>query len=184
MSVSEKDNIIKVTDNSNKLTEDFIDNQKKQIENILSTISYNSNKFNSKVCSNLIDSSLFTLKIIKTIKENQNKIITTVKENSNKYIELQKNLINLFQSVAYFPFFNLSTSSLENFNIPKRYFKTYNTINKDVLDDTTNIANVANQVLLSGIQNIIKITELTQKYYNDIFQYYFGTQKTERSSNK
>lgn len=184
MSVTKKDNIIKVTDNSNKLTENFIDNQKKQIENIFSTISHNSNKFNSKVCSNLIDSSLFTLKIIKTMKENQNKIITTAKETSNNYMELQKNVINLFQSVAYFPFFNLSISSLEDFNIPERYFKTYNTINKNILDDTTNIANVANQVSLSGIQKIIKITELTQKYYNDIFQYYFNTKKTERSSNK
>ena len=118
------------------------------------------------------------------MKENQNKIITTAKETSNNYIELQKNVVNLFQSVAYFPFFNLSTSSLEDFNIPERYFKTYNTINKNILDDTTNIANVANQVSLSGIQKIIKITELTQKYYNDIFQYYFNTKKTERSSNK
>ena len=99
-------------------------------------------------------------------------------------MELQKNVINLFQSVAYFPFFNLSTSSLEDFNITERYFKTYNTINKGILDDTTNIANVANQVLLSGIQNIIKIKEQTQKYYNDIFQYYFSTKKTERSYNK
>ena len=79
MSVMKKDYIIKVTDNSNKLTESFIDNQKKQIENIFSSISYNSNKFNSKVCSNLIDSSLYTLKIIKTKNKNQNKIITTAK---------------------------------------------------------------------------------------------------------
>ena len=78
MSVTKKDNIIKVTDNSNKLTESFIDNQKKQIENIFSSISYNSNKFNSKVCSNLIDSSIH-LKNYKTMNENQNKISTTAK---------------------------------------------------------------------------------------------------------
>ena len=117
------------------------------------------------------------------MKENQNKIITTAKETSNNYIELQKNVINFFQSVAYFPFFNLSTSSLEDFNIPERYFKTYNTINKNRIDDTTNITNVANQVLLSGIQNIIKITELTQKYYNESIQNYFNfLKKIERSS--
>ena len=75
MSSTKKDSIIVNSKNSSELTENFIDSQKKQVENILSTISYTANKLNSSVCKNFIDSSIFTLKFIKTMKENQNKII-------------------------------------------------------------------------------------------------------------
>lgn len=43
MSSTKKDSIIVNSKNSSELTENFIDSQKKQVENILSTISYTAN---------------------------------------------------------------------------------------------------------------------------------------------
>ncbi|HJT84881.1 MAG TPA: hypothetical protein VJ697_10395 [Nitrososphaeraceae archaeon] len=124
MSFIKKDGLIVNSENSSELTENFfIDNQKKQVENILSTISYTANNFNSTICKNFIDYSIFNLKIMKTMKDTQNKIITIIKEFSYNFIEIQKNVININQYTYSHFFINLYKSYLEIFDNQEKYSK-------------------------------------------------------------
>jgi hypothetical protein len=177
MSTRKIENLIENSKNSTQLTGNFIDNQKKQVENILSNISDTANKVNvTTVCTNSIDSSTFTLKNIKTMNRYHNKLITTVKETSYSFIELQKNVINTNQSVySQFLTNNLSKFYWENFNITETYSQVYNTINKNIINDIINNTNIANELVLTyadksrgiyaeTIYNIIK--KCIEFYYN------------------
>lgn len=125
MSSTKKDSLIFNSKNSSELTENFfINNQKKQVENILSTLSYTANNLNSTICKNFIDYSIFNLKIMKTMKDTQNKIITTIKESSYNFIEIQKNVININQFTYSQFFINLYNSYLEIFDNQEKYSKS------------------------------------------------------------
>jgi hypothetical protein len=121
------------------------------------------------------------------LKKNQEQINNTIQEISNNAIELQKNVLDTYQS-SYAQFWdniNNNNSYWKNFNIPQRYSETYNTLNKNIQNYTVNATNFINEIAVGSIENFNKSIELAQRYYNDIVQNNFNyAQKIERSYNR
>ena len=112
--------------------------QQQQIENTTNNISSNINNSQSSI---FLDKSQEKTRNmyknnIESINQFQKQIIDNNKEFSTKYIELQKNIIKTFRSNYGETFENIYNSYWNNSQIPERYTETYNTINRNVTDDT------------------------------------------------
>ena len=119
------------------------------------------------------------------MRKNQEQFSKTVQEISNNTIELQKNVFDTYQS-SYVQFFeNINNSYWKNFSTPQRYSEIYNTLNRNIQDNTVNATNFINEITVGSIENFNKSVEITQRYYNDIVQNNFDyAKKIERSYNR
>lgn len=98
-----------------------------------------------------------TLKFLDTINLSQEQIIGILHDISKKNVELQKNVIDINQLVY--------THILDSTGT-----KTYNNINKSIINSTINITNLINENILNNIERYTKSTESFQLYYKQIYQ--------------
>ena len=122
---------------------------------------------------------------IERVNQYQNQIIDTSKHIADNYIELQKNTVNIYQSVYSQILENLSHSYWKDSNIPERFTDAYNTINKNTLDNISDTTNFINEIVSRNIETANKSIEYAQRYFNDTTRNYFNyIRKLERPYNK
>ena len=176
-----KENIDQVNESTNK----YFDQQKQQFKNTAANVSDTTEKIAQKVNKFQEDNRKIFENNAETVRKNQEQFSKTSQEISNNTIELQKNIFDTYQS-SYVQFFdNINNSYWKNFNTSQRYSEMYNTLNKNIQDNTVNATNFINEITVGGIENFNKSLALTQRYYNDIVQNNLNyAQKIERSYNR
>ncbi len=187
MSSTKKDNTIKENTNQFKENTDrYLEQQRQQYKDTASNISQTTENINENVNKFQADNKRVLENNVDTFRKYQEQINKTIQEVTQNSIELQKNILNTYQS-SYAQFWdNINNNSYwKNFNIPQRYSETSDTVNKNIQNCTVNATNFLNEIAVSGIENFNKSVELTQRYYNDIVQNNFNyTQKIGRSYNR
>ena len=108
--------------------------------------------------------------------------INTIQSISNNAIELQKNILNTYQS-AFSRFLNdTSKSYWNNYMYPERYADVYNKTNQNITDTTINANRKINDLVFGSTETFNKSIEIAQKYYNESVQNYFNfVNKIEKS---
>ena len=163
-------------------TEKFLDQQRQQIENTTSNISYTTNKVTNSVNEYQQTNKAILDKSIDTSNKYQQETINTIQSITNNSIELQKNILNTYQS-AFSKFLNdISKSFWNNYLYPQRYTDVYNKTNHNVTNTTVNGTRTINDVALGSTETIHKSIEIAQKYYNEAAQNYLNfVNKIEKS---
>ena len=186
MSSTKKDNVKENTNQFKENTDRYLEQQRQQFKNTASNISETTDKINESVNQFQADNKRVLENNVDTFRKYQEQINKTTQEITQNSIELQKNILNTYQS-SYAQFWdNINNNSYwKNFNIPQRYSETSDTVNKNIQNCTVNATNFVNEIAVGGIENITKLVELTQRYYNDIVQNNFNyARKIERSYNR
>jgi len=186
MSSTKKDNVKENTNQFKENTDRYLEQQRQQYKDTASNISQTTENINENVNKFQADNKRVLENSVDTFRKYQEQINKTIQEVTQNSIELQKNILNTYQS-SYAQFWdNINNNSYwKNFNIPQRYSETSDTVNKNIQNCTVNATNFLNEIAVSGIENFNKSVELTQRYYNDIVQNNFNyTQKIGRSYNR
>jgi len=185
MSSTKKDNIKENTNQFKETADKYLEQQRQQYKDTASNISQTTEKINENINKFQEDNRRIFENTSDTVRKSQEQINNTIQEITNNAIELQKNIFTTYQS-SYSQFFdNINNSYWKNFNTPQRYSEIYNTLNKNIQDNTVNATNFINEITVGGIENFNKSIELTQRYYNDIAQNNLNyAQKIERSYNR
>ena len=188
MSSTKKDNVKENTNQFKENTDRYLEQQRQQYKDTASNISQTTEKINKSVNKFQADNRIVFEKNVDTFRKSQDQINRTIQEISNNAIEFQKNVFDTYRS-SYAQFWdninNTNNSYWKNFSIPERYSETYETLNKNIQNYTTNATNSINEITVGGIENLNKSIELTQRYYNDIVQNNFNyAYKIERSYNR
>ena len=187
MSSTKKDNVKENTNQFKENTDRYLEQQRQQYKDTASNISQTTENINENVNKFQADNKRVLENNVDTFRKYQEQINKTTQEITQNSIELQKNILNTYQS-SYAQFWNNinnNNSYWKNFNIPQRYSKTSDTLNKNIQNYTVNATNFINEIAVSGIENFNKSIELTQRYYNDIVQNNFNyAQKIQRSYNR
>ena len=186
MSSTKKDNVKENTNQFKENTDRYLEQQRQQYKDTASNISQTTENINESVNKFQADNKRVLENNVDTFRKYQEQINKTTQEITQNSIELQKNILNTYQS-SYAQFWdNIKNNSYwKNFNIRQRYSETYNTVNKNIQDSTGNATNFVNEITVGGIENFNKSIELTQRYYDDIVQNNFNyAQKIERSFNR
>ena len=186
MSSTKKDNVKENTNQFKENTDRYLEQQRQQYKDTASNISQTTENINENVNKFQADNKRVLENSVDTFRKYQEQINKTIQEVTQNSIELQKNILNTYQS-SYAQFWdNINNNSYwKNFNIPQRYSETSDTVNKNIQNCTVNATNFLNEIAVSGIENFNKSVELTQRYYNDIVQNNFNyAQKIGRSYNR
>ena len=185
MSSSKKDDVKQNINQFKETTERYVEQQRQQYNDIASNLSQTTEKINENVNKFQDNNRRIFEKNADTFRNYQEQISKTTQEASNNIIELQKNIFNSYQS-SYSQFLNnINKSYWQNFKVPERYFETYNTLNKNIQDNTVNTTNFINEIFVSSVENVKKSLELTQRYYNDTTRITFNyIRKIESSYNE
>jgi hypothetical protein len=186
MSSTKKDNVKENTNQFKENTDRYLEQQRQQYKDTASNISQTTENINENVNKFQADNKRVLENSVDTFRKYQEQINKTIQEVTQNSIELQKNILNTYQS-SYAQFWdNINNNSYwKNFNIPQRYSETSDTVNKNIQNCTVNATNFLNEIAVSGMENFNKSVELTQRYYNDIVQNNFNyTQKIGRSYNR
>ena len=186
MSSTKKDNVKENTNQFKENTDRYLEQQRQQYKDTASNISQTTENINESVNKFQADNKRVLKNNVDIFRKYQEQINKTTQEITQNSIELQKNILNTYQS-SYAQFWdNINNNSYwKNFNIPQRYSETSDTLNKNIQNYTINATNFINEIAVGGIENFNKSIELTQRYYNDIVQNNFNyAQKIERSYNR
>ena len=185
MSSTRKDNVKETTNQIKESTDRYLEQQRQQYKDTASNISQTTEKINQSVNKFQEDYKRIFKNNQDIFRKYQEQINQTLQEISNNTIELQKNIFDTYQS-SYVQFFeNINNSYWKNFNTPQRYSEIYNTVNRNIQDNTVNATNFINEITVGSIENFNKSVEITQRYYNDIVQNNFDyAKKIERSYNR
>ena len=186
MSSTKKDNVKENTNQFKENTDRYLEQQRQQYKNTASNISQTTENINESVNKFQADNKRVLENNVDTFRKYQEQINKTTQEITQNSIELQKNILNTYQS-SYAQFWdNINNNSYwKNFNIPQRYSETSDTLNKNIQNYTINATNFVNEITVGGIENFNKSIELTQRYYNDIVQNNLNyARKIERSYNR
>ncbi|HJT83798.1 MAG TPA: hypothetical protein VJ697_04900 [Nitrososphaeraceae archaeon] len=173
---------VKVKEKSNK----FLDNQTQQIKNKTFTISETTNKINDNINQNQDTHKAYLEKNISTANNFQQEATNTSQSIFNNYIELQKNVVNTFQS-TFSKFLNNTSKSYWNyFQYPQRDIDTYRNSIQTIWDNAINYKQrVHDDAALIYAENFTKSIEIAQRYYNNSVQNYFDfLRKIERCTLK
>ena len=100
--------------------------------------------------------------------------INTMQSVLKSYVELQKNLLNSFQSVFSRFINDTSKSYLNNFTAPQQYADAYNKTNQTITDNTLNYTQRVNDFAVTSTESFNKSIEIAQKYYNEAVQNYLN----------
>lgn len=185
MSSTKKDEIKENANKFKESTERYLEQQKQQFKDTASNLSETTASINKNINKFQEDNTRIFEKNVDSFRKFQEQIIKTSQDISNNTIELQKNVINTYQSSYAQLLDNTYKSYWENFNIPERYSETYNTLNRNIQDGTVNVTNYINEIAIGGVEHFSKSVEITQRYYNDIVQNNFNyAKKIERSYNR
>ena len=163
--------------NVKEKTNEFLDNQRQQLENTTSTISETTNKINDNVNEYQRTNSKIFEKSFELADKYQQQIINTIKAISNNYVEAQKNFLYNYQP-AFSRFlddtYTKSKSYWNNFRFPERYADIYNKTNQTITDNTINCTHRVNDFALTSTESFNKSIEIAQKYYNESVQNYLN----------
>jgi hypothetical protein len=100
--------------------------------------------------------------------------INTMQSVLNSYVELQKNLLNSFQSVFSRFINDTSKSYLNNFTASQQNTDAYNKTNQTITDNTLNYTQRVNDFAVTSTESFNKSIEIAQKYYNEAVQNYLN----------
>ena len=153
---------------------ELLDDQRQQLKNTTtSTISESRNKIDDNINEYQKINKVILAKSIDISNKYQQETIKAIQLISNNYNELQKNILNTYQS-AFSEFLdNISKSNWNNFRIPKRYAdNVYNKTNQNITDHTINCTRRLNNFVLGSTQTFSKSIEIAQKYYNESAENY------------
>ena len=161
--------------NVKEKTNEFLDNQRQQLENTTSTISETTNNINENINEYQKTNNKIFEKSFELADKYQQQIINTIKAISNNYVEAQKNFLYNYQP-AFSRFlddtYTKSKSNWNNFRFPERYDDIYNKTNQTITDNTINCTHRVNDFALTSTESFNKSIEIAQKYYNEAVQNY------------
>ena len=163
--------------NVKEKTNEFLDNQRQQLENTTSTISETTNNINENINEYQRTNSKIFEKSFELADKYQQQIINTIKAISNNYVEAQKNFLYNYQpefSRFLDDTYNKSKSYWNNFRFPERYADIYNKTNQTITDNTINCTHRVNDFALTSTESFNKSIEIAQKYYNESVQNYLN----------
>jgi hypothetical protein len=169
----------------NDETEKSLSQQGKQLEKTVSNISDTKNRFDEDINEYQQTNDEIIKKSIDTTSKYQKDTFNTVQSITNNFVELQKNLLDTYQSVISSFLGDASKSYRDNISSPERYADIYNKTNQTITDNTINATTRINDVVLGSTETFNKSIEIAQKYYTDSIQNFFNfLKKIERSSNQ
>ena len=175
MSSTKKDNVKESTTNQFKETTDkYLEQQRQQYKDTASNISQTTDKINQNVNKFQEDNKRIFEKNADIFRNSQEQINRTIQSISNNYVELQKNILNTYQSAFSRFVDDVSKSNWNNFRIPERYADIYNKTNQNITDHTINCTQKINDFVLGSTETFSKSVEIGQKYYKDPVQNYFN----------
>ena len=185
MASSENENNIENKTKNVGETQKQLDQQKQQINDFKESISDAKNKFNENISENQQRTKEFIEKNVDATNKYQQDTINTVQTITNNFVELQKNLLDTYQSLIYKFLRDTSKSFGQSSASPKRYVDIYNKANQTITDNTIDATNKINEVVLGSTETFNKSIEIAQKYYTDSIQNFFNfLKKIERTSNQ
>src|SRR5919112_5484067 len=163
--------------NVKEKTNEFLDNQRQQLENTTSTISETTNNINENINEYQRTNSKIFEKSFELADKYQQQNINTIKAISNNYVEAQKNFLYNYQP-AFSRFlddtYTKSKSYWNNFRFPERYADIYNKTNQTITDNTINCTHRVNDFALTSTESFNKLIEIAQKCYNESVQNYLN----------
>ena len=103
----------------------------------------------------------------------QQQIIKAIKVSTDNYNQLQKNILNTYQS-TFSKFINDTSDNNKSYNFAAlEQLKLYNKINQNMIDNTINNTITIHEFLVEYIDIFNKSIELGQEYYSDGIKNYF-----------
>ena len=104
----------------------------------------------------------------------QQQIIKAIKVSTDNYNQLQKNILNTYQS-TFSKFINYtSDNNNKSYNFAAlEQLKMYNKINQNMIDSAINTTRTTHELLTEYIDIFNKSIELGQEYYSDGIKNYF-----------
>lgn len=103
----------------------------------------------------------------------QQQIIKAIKVSTDNYNQLQKNILNTYQS-TFSKFINDTSDNNKSYNFAAlEQLKLYNKINQNMIDNTINNTRTIHEFLVEYIDIFNKSIELGQEYYSDGIKNYF-----------
>ena len=104
----------------------------------------------------------------------QQQIIKAIKVSTDNYNQLQKNILNTYQS-TFSKFINYtSDDNNKSYNFAAlEQLKMYNKINQNMIDSAINTTRTTHELLTEYIDIFNKSIELGQEYYRDGIKNYF-----------
>ena len=164
-----------ISEITHPVTEALLAEEKQQIENITSTISEATDQVTENINEYQEKNREILGESIEATNKYQQESINTIQSFSNNNIELQKNLLNTFNSVgARFLDNALDNSYWNNFIYPRRYTDIYNKTNQNIKDNTVNATRMLNEFVMASTEAFSKSIEIAQKYYDESLQNYFN----------
>ena len=138
------------------------------------TISKTTNEVTSGINENQKINKAILDKSIDITNRYQQQIIKAIKVSTDNYNQLQKNILNTYQS-AFSKFINdTSDDNNKSYNFAAlEQLKLYNKINQNMIDDTINNTRTIHEFLVEYIDIFNKSIELGQEYYRDGIKNYF-----------
>src|SRR5215216_1960573 len=135
---------------------------------IPATISKTTNEItNSRINENQKINKAILDKSIDITNRYQQQIIKAIKVSTDNYNQLQKNILNTYQS-AFSEFINNTSDNNKSYNfVVLEQLKLYNKINQNMIDSAINNTRIIHELLTEYIEVFNKSIELGQEYYND-----------------
>src|ERR687897_2294018 len=137
------------------------------------TISKTTNEVTSRINENQKINKAILDKSIDITNRYQQQIIKTIKATTDNYNQLQKNILNSYQS-AFSKFINDASDNNKSYNFAAlEQLKMYNKINQNMIDSAINTTRTTHELLTEYIDIFNKSIELGQEYYSDGIKNYF-----------
>ena len=100
--------------------------------------------------------------------------IKAMKEIKYNFLEEHKNIINTYYSIYSNRLHEILDCDLNNLMSIEKYSKTYDKINRDLLDNQTNTIRIIDDIVVKNMGTFIKSIELVHKFYFDVIQSYYN----------
>ena len=137
------------------------------------TISNTTNEVTSGINENQKINKAILDKSIDITNRYQQQIIKTMKVSTDNYNQLQKNILNTYQS-TFSKFINDTSDNNNSYNFAVlEQLKLYNKINQNMIDNTINNTRTIHEFLVEYIDIFNESIELGQECYRDGIKNYF-----------
>lgn len=172
---------IKSEEETNKIIQEQQQEEEQQTQQIkgdtiatTSTISSSTNEVTSKINDNQKINKAFFDKSIDITNRYQQQIIKAIKATADNYNQLQKNMLNTYQS-AFSKFINDASDNNKSYNFAVlEQVKVYSKINQSIIDSSINNTRTIHEFLAEYTEIFNKSIELGQEYYSDEIKNYFN----------
>jgi hypothetical protein len=178
----------KSEEETNKIVQEQLQRKEQQSQQIkedtiatTSTMSSTKNEVTiSKINDNQKIDKAFFDKSIDITNRYQQQIIKAIKATTDNYNQLQKNILNTYQS-AFSKFINDASDNNKSCNFAiLEQVKVYSKINQSIIDSSINNTRTIHEFLAENTEIFNKSIELGQEYYSDEIKNYFKFKRIER----